>query len=66
MEDTSKKTTSITLPLEWWQTLKRLASLREIQADTEIQSFNAVAVETLGRGMDDARLELSEREGRRR
>lgn len=66
MEDTDKKTTSITMPLAWWETLKRLASIRELQRDTDIQSFNAVLMETLERGMEDSRLDLLEREGRRR
>ncbi len=61
-----KKTTSITLPLECWETLKRLSSLREIHADVENQSFNSVLVETLQDGMEDKRLELKEREKRRR
>ncbi len=66
--DNGKKTkiTSISLPTEWWETLKRLATLREVQGDVENRSFNAVLVETLQDGMGDKRLELKEREGRKR
>jgi hypothetical protein len=61
------KTTSISMPYDWWDTLKRLATLREVQGDKgKGQSFNSVLVETLERGMEDSRLELLEREGRRR
>ena len=67
MEDNGNKTTSITMPRDWWDTLKRLATLREVQGDKgKGQSFNSVLVETLERGMEDSRLELIEREGRRR
>lgn len=71
MEDTkiaqSTKITSITLPIDWWETLKELSTLRQIQKDgADTCSLNAVMVEFLGSGMEDARLELTERRGRKR
>lgn len=60
-----RKVTSITLPAEWWETLKDLAHLREIQNDSEAKSFNAVMLEVMGDGIEDARLEVMERKGRR-
>jgi hypothetical protein len=67
MEDTKRppKTTSITLPADWWDTLTELSSLRKIQGGKENQSFNSIAVEVMGAGIEDARLELLERRGRR-
>jgi len=68
MEDTQvseRKVTSISIPLDWWETLKQLATLREVQADVENKSLNAVMIEVMGHGMGDARLELVERQGRK-
>ena len=68
MEDPKRptKTTSITLPLDWWETVTELANLRKLQGGSENQSFNSVVLEVIFPGLDDARLELIERRGRRK
>ncbi len=61
-----EKRVSITMPLEWWNDLQYLASLRTIQDADGNKSFNSVVLETLDRGMVTARAELAEREARDR
>lgn len=69
MSDNAKvelKTTSLRIPVSWWAELKELSFLRETQGDHENHSLNDVMVEAIGDWMQRARLELTERQGRRK
>lgn len=56
---------TVSMPADWWSALKELAHLREMQDDSPAKSFNAVALEAMAAGIQDIKLELLERQGRR-
>lgn len=66
MHVSNKKVTSVTLPLPWWQVLKRLASLRQVQQDSPNTSLNAVILEIMESGIQDAEYEVRQRTFRSR
>lgn len=70
MEDATSgeptKITSISMPVDWWAIMKELATYRSIQGDSPNKGLNSVMVEVLGKGIEDARLELTERKRRKK